>query len=84
MGKGWDPRVVRDGVYRTSGIYTLEGLKPSADFIIFDSLWVYGAFGNILISIVSSSHFGKRPGSRDITVLGVHDDPHVSEKVSLY
>ena len=44
---------------------------------IFDFLWVYGALGNILISIVSNSHFGKRPGARDTTIFESHADPHI-------
>ena len=35
------------------------------------------ALGNILTSIVSNSHFGKRPGARDVTVFGYHVGPHI-------
>ena len=34
---------------------------------IFDSLWVYGALGDILTSMVSNYHFWKRSEARDMT-----------------
>ena len=40
--------------------------------IIFDSLWVCGAFGDMLTSIKSNYHFAKRPGARDMPMLGSH------------
>ena len=43
--------------------------KPS-NFMIFESFWVRWALGNMLISIVSNSYFGKRPGAREITTFG--------------
>ena len=43
------------------------------------TLWVYEALGNILVSIVSDSHFGKRPGAGDMTILGSQFLLHVTE-----
>ena len=45
--------------------------------IIFEPLWVYRAYGDILTSIVSHSHFWKRPGARDMTILGSHVGLHL-------
>ena len=41
------------------------------------------ALGYILTSVVSDFHFGKRPGARDMTTLGSHFLPHVTENVLL-
>ena len=46
--------------------------------IIFDPFWVWWPNGNILTSIVSNSHFGKRPGTRDMTISGPNVGPHFS------
>ena len=42
------------------------------------SFWVGRALGNMLTSIVSNSHFGKRPVARDMTICGSHFLPHVT------
>ena len=51
---------------------TLRGppLDPSKHIIliILGALWVYGALGDILSSIMSNSHFRKRPGARDMMI----------------
>ena len=52
--------------------------------IIFDSLRECEALGDILTSVVSNPPFGKGPGARDMTILGSHFLPHVSESVTLY
>ena len=54
--------LLREGMVTSGG----PPLNPSKliNRTIFDSLWVCGAFGGILISIVSNSHFGKRLGAR--------------------
>ena len=56
-------------------------------FLIFmnvDPFWVRAALGNILTSIVSNSHLGKRLVDRDMTISGSHVDPHVSADVGSY
>ena len=45
-------------------------------FIIFATFLVCGAFGNILIRIVSNSDFGKRVGARDMTMFAAHVGRH--------
>ena len=40
------------------------------NLIVFGCLWVYGALGDILTSIVSNSHFWKRSEARDMTIFG--------------
>ena len=47
------------------------------NFMIFESFWVCEALGNILTTIVSNSHFGKRPGPRDMTIFESHVGPHI-------
>ena len=49
--------------------------------IIFDSLWVSGALGNIRTSIVSNSPFGKRPWVLDMSISGYHFLLHVTNNV---
>ena len=59
---------------------SLEGRPDPSKLIIlirFDPFWVYRALGNILKSIVSNSHFGKRPGARDMTILRCHVGAHI-------
>ena len=46
--------------------------------------WVYWALGDMLNSIVSNSHFGKRPTAWVMTIFGYHVGAHVSESVSSY
>ena len=41
------------------------GPSKLISLIIFDSFWMYGALGDILTSLVSNSHFGKRREARD-------------------
>ena len=47
-------------------------LDPSSlvHFLIFGPRREYGALGNMLARIVSSSHFGKGSGGRDMTICG--------------
>ena len=45
--------------------------------IIFDPIWAREVLDNILTSIVSNSHFGKRPGARDMSIFGSHVGPHI-------
>ena len=45
--------------------------------IIFDLFWRCEALGNMLTRIVSNSHFGKRPGDRDMTILMSLIGPHI-------
>ena len=52
--------------------------------VIFEPLWVYRAVGDILTSIVSNSHFAKRPAARDMTICGSHFLPHVTNHASSY
>ena len=40
-------------------------------------MYLHEALGNILTSIVSNSHFWKRPGARDMIVFGSHVSPHI-------
>ena len=39
---------------------------------------MYQALGEMLNSIVSNSHFGKRLGARDMTIVGSHVGPHIT------
>ena len=39
------------------------------------------ALGDMLTSIVSNYHFGKRPGARDITIFSIHALYHVNNKI---
>ena len=41
-------------------------------FIFFGAFWARGALGNMVTSIVSISHFGKRPVAREIAIFGSH------------
>ena len=52
-------------------------LPKRNNFYVFDAFWVCGTFGNILTSIVSHSHFGKRPRAQDMTIFGCHIGPHI-------
>ena len=45
-------------------------LSKLMNFIILGSFWLGEALVNMLTSIVSNSHFGKRPGARDMTIFG--------------
>ena len=45
--------------------------------IILNPFWVYALCGYILRSIVSKSHFWKRPGARDMIFFGSHVGPHI-------
>ena len=38
---------------------------------------MYQTIGDILRSIVSNSHFGRRPGARDVNIFGSHVGPHI-------
>ena len=60
--------------------------RPSKLFYFFisDSLWVYVALGNILSSIVSNSHFGKRPVASDMMIFGLHFLLQITESVNYY
>ena len=54
-------------------------LEPSK-FVIIIFLWffwVYGALGNMFNSVVSNSHFGKRPAARVKPILGFHVGPRI-------
>ena len=51
------------------------------EFHYFGPLWANGALGDILTSIVSNSHFGKRLVARDMTICGFYVGPHVNEHV---
>ena len=55
-------------------------LDPSKliNLIILGPLWVHEALGDMLTSIVSSSHFEKRPGARDMTICIPLFIPHVT------
>lgn len=61
--------------------------EPPADpsklnnLLISDPLWVYEALGNILTSMVSSSHFAKQPVALGMTIFGSHVLPHVTNNV---
>ena len=59
-----------------SGNLTLNRLKPII-FIILGAFCVYQTLGDVLTSIVSNSHFWKRPGARDMTILGAHVGSHI-------
>ena len=67
---------------------TLGGpsLHPSKLIIltILDALWVYGTLGAILTSIVSNSHFGKRPVARAMKLFSPHFPPNVTNHVFSY
>ena len=41
------------------------------------SLWVYPALGNMLIIIVSNSHFGKLSAARGMTMFSFHLLPNL-------
>ena len=47
-------------------------------------VWYNQEASNMLHSIVSNSHFGKRPIVEDLTTLGSHVGAHVSESVNSY
>ena len=64
------------------GMVTLEHLKLIIS-TIFDILWVCEAHDDILCSIVSISHSGKRPGARDMTIFGSHSLPCHLQKMDL-
>ena len=51
---------------------------------MFDPIWVLEALGDILISIVSNSRFGKRPGVCDMAIFWFHFLPHVTSNVFSY
>ena len=64
-----------------------EGPSDPSELIactIFESFWVERTLDMILTSVVSNSHFGKRPVARDMTIFGSNVGPHVSENVCLY
>ena len=50
-------------------------------FIIFESSWVRAAADNIPTSIVSNSHFGKRPVARDMTIFSFYFLSHVTNYI---
>ncbi len=56
-----------------------EALDPSKLIIsiLFDAFWVCGVHGNILTRIVSNSHFWKRLGAGDMTIVGFHVGSHI-------
>ena len=60
----------------TSGGLSLAPLKLII-LVILETFWVYQALGDMLNIIVSNSDFGKRPGARDITIVGSHVGPHI-------
>ena len=64
----------------------VRALDPSKLIILsmFDPFWACGALGNILASTESSYLFGKRPGARDMTILGFHVGAHVTDNVNSY
>ena len=45
------------------------------EFYNFRHFWMREALSNVLTSIVSNSHSGKRPGTRDMTIFGSHVGP---------
>ena len=51
------------------------------NLIIFASFWVQGTLENILISIVSISHFGKRLWAQGMTILGSHVGTHILNRM---
>ena len=55
----------------TSGGLPLDPSKLII-FITLGSLWVHEALQDMLTSIVSNSHFGKRSGVRNMTIFGQH------------
>ena len=42
------------------------------NLFILEAFWVYRALGNMISSIVSNSHFGKRSVIRDMTIYRSH------------
>ena len=66
----------------TPGGPPLDPSKP-VHLITFDPFWVVEALGNISTSIVSNSHFGKRPVARDTTIFKYHFLPNVTNKYFL-
>ena len=53
-------------------------------FNYFEPFRVEGSLDNIITSIVPNSLVGKRPGARDMTILGSHVGSHVGDNVSYY
>ena len=53
----------------------LDISKP-INLIIFGPFCVREALGNMLTSIITNCHFGKRPGAGDMTILGSHVGPN--------
>ena len=53
-------------------------------FIILGALWVHEAFVDMLPSIVSNSHFGKRSGAGDMIIFSSHCLMHVTNRVLSY
>ena len=45
--------------------------------IILAGIWVCQTRGDMLNSIVSNSHFGKRPAARVMTILSLHFLPNI-------
>ena len=71
----------------TIGMYMASPWSPPStsklmNFLIFGLFWVRMALGNMLTSIVSNSHFGKRLVARDMTIFGCHVGRRVSENVN--
>ncbi len=55
--------------------------------IILEALWVHEALGDMLTSIVSNSHFGNRPGAKDMIIIIIfssHFLSHVSNNIFPY
>ena len=46
-------------------------------WINLETFWVYQGLLDMLTTIVSNSHFGKRPIAREMTIFGFHVRPHV-------
>ena len=67
----------------TPGGFSLD-LSKLIISIILHALWVWEALGDILTSIVSNSHFGKRSVARDITIFGFYCLLHVTNNACSY
>ena len=52
--------------------------------IILWAFWVYQGYLDMLSTIVSNSHFGKRPIAREMTTFVSNVGVHVSESVNSY
>ena len=59
-------------------------LLKTYEFYHFWTLLGEGGLGNILTSIVSNSHIGKRLVARDTPICGSHVGTHVSKNVNYY